>query len=270
MACLSEHVTHKFVVQHIWMKSDASIYTWQHAEFVYDTPIRAHHTWICCTTYMTEFRCLDLHVAACRVRVWHTSQGTSHDVVQRWPGVSLGEHNVRRRTGVSRGFEVQKKSDLVPLGPHMGVEPILWNCGGSRSYESHENNLDKTTETELICYPPLRHTWICRVTCLTECCQTPRSTRSEARRSDDTCHVLRTLNAIWRCHLWRRSDATCHMQEAPNSMQNAPNSIILFTEYLVPHEEHLIPYEDVTYEGDQTEHVTYKKHLIPCKTHLIP
>ena len=36
----------------------------------------------------------------------------------------------------------------------MGVDPILWNCVGSRSYEL-KKNLDKTTENELICYPPL-------------------------------------------------------------------------------------------------------------------
>jgi len=36
----------------------------------------------------------------------------------------------------------------------MGVDPILWNCVGSRSYEL-KKNLDKTTEAELICYPPL-------------------------------------------------------------------------------------------------------------------
>ena len=36
----------------------------------------------------------------------------------------------------------------------MGVDPILWNCVGSRSYVL-KKNLDKTTEIELICYPPL-------------------------------------------------------------------------------------------------------------------
>ena len=36
----------------------------------------------------------------------------------------------------------------------MGVDPILWNRVGSRSYEL-QNHLDKTTETELIFYPPL-------------------------------------------------------------------------------------------------------------------
>jgi len=38
-------------------------------------------------------------------------------------------------------------------GPHVGVDPILWNCVGSRSCE-FTKNLDKTTEAELICYPP--------------------------------------------------------------------------------------------------------------------
>jgi len=37
---------------------------------------------------------------------------------------------------------------------HVGVDPILWNCVGSRSYDL-KKNLDKTTEAELICYPPL-------------------------------------------------------------------------------------------------------------------
>ena len=45
-------------------------------------------------------------------------------------------------------------SNLVPRGPHVGVEPILRNYVGSRSYEL-KKNLDKTTEAELICYPPL-------------------------------------------------------------------------------------------------------------------
>jgi len=36
----------------------------------------------------------------------------------------------------------------------MGVDPILWNCVGSRSYEL-KTNLDKTTETDLICPLPL-------------------------------------------------------------------------------------------------------------------
>jgi len=35
-----------------------------------------------------------------------------------------------------------------------GFDPILWNCVGSRSYE-FKKNLDKTTETELICHTPL-------------------------------------------------------------------------------------------------------------------
>ena len=36
----------------------------------------------------------------------------------------------------------------------MGFDPILRNCVGSRSYELRKN-LDKTTETELICHTPL-------------------------------------------------------------------------------------------------------------------
>ena len=34
----------------------------------------------------------------------------------------------------------------------MGVDPMLRNCVGSRSYEL-KYNLNKTTEAELICYP---------------------------------------------------------------------------------------------------------------------
>ena len=43
----------------------------------------------------------------------------------------------------------------------MGIDPILWNCAGSRSYEL-KKNLDKTTETELICHPPLARAHIYR------------------------------------------------------------------------------------------------------------
>ena len=43
----------------------------------------------------------------------------------------------------------------VEWGRGMGFDPILWNYVGSRSYEL-KKNLDKTTETELICHPPLR------------------------------------------------------------------------------------------------------------------
>ena len=45
-------------------------------------------------------------------------------------------------------------SNLVPRGPPLGVDPILRNSVGSRSCEL-KKNLDKTTETELICHPPL-------------------------------------------------------------------------------------------------------------------
>jgi len=46
------------------------------------------------------------------------------------------------------------KSSLAKILLHRGVDPILWNCVGSRSYDL-KKNLDKTTEAELIFYPPL-------------------------------------------------------------------------------------------------------------------
>jgi len=69
-------------------------------------------------------------------------------------------------------YRVAKKihSNLVPLGPHMGVDTFLWNCVGSRSYDL-KKNLDKTTETELICQPPLPWYHVARTTITARACQ---------------------------------------------------------------------------------------------------
>jgi len=52
-------------------------------------------------------------------------------------------------------FSVEKNAHVYAhCGPHLGVDPTQRNCVGSRSCEL-QKNLDKTTETELICHPPL-------------------------------------------------------------------------------------------------------------------
>jgi len=62
----------------------------------------------------------------------------------------------RRTLLLSCSLTQKTCQDMEPTHsePHMDVDPILWNCVGSRSYEL-KKNLDKTAETELICHLPL-------------------------------------------------------------------------------------------------------------------
>jgi len=112
------------------------------------------------------------HVTQRRVEVtWRFHGGTQH---------------VSTHGSVERIRSTKKKSNVVLLGPHVNVDPILRNCGGSRSYESkktwtnplkpNQSAIPLSVTHEFVVW----HIWLNSVRCLDPHVE---------RRGDQTKHV---------------------------------------------------------------------------------